>query len=235
MGKYKKNRNGPPADQGLATTVKVDASPQAFRLKRQGLGQRISGMAQRFLPLKRPAAGLAPHHRNRPSPHIARQANMAAVKSNKLNFKKFRFSIVFALVLGLAAAGGYSVMSTLSRSFHKVSDVFDSNRWGKLVKGKPAHEGRESMGSRASFASRPNSSYAAPKQQSVTQGRSHKSPHVVMKKVRDPFYKVHNPISKKHAVKHRKWSKKLAKIKKGTVKKYQQASVRYRKHKAPAR
>ena len=161
---------------------------------------------------------------------------MAQDKSSKIKFKKFRFSIVFALVLGLAAAGGYSVMNVLSKSFHKVSDIVDYNRWVKLAGGRPSPENHTRNHAGASVATQASRvSHTTPRQFQTGKNRLTKGRGLGRTKVRDPFHKVHNPMSKKHVQKHRKWSKKLAKIKKGTIQKVHQASLSYRKSRTSGR
>lgn len=237
MGKHNKRKDTPGPGLGLATTVKVDASPPVARQKPLGLGRRITGVARRFLPLRRPVLGHA-SHKDRPSPNPARYANMAPNKSKKLQFSKFRFSIVFALVLGLAGAGGYAMMSAMSRSFHKVTDVLSLDKWAKVVAGKPSRDGSGSAVRRTHSAGESSrAAYGASKRSSlVTQGRAtRKSQGARQSSLRDPFYKQHHPISKKHAAKHRKWSKKLAKIKKTSQQKYHKAAVQSRKKKLASR
>jgi hypothetical protein len=235
---------------GLATTVKVDPGPIPPRLAKRGLRQRISGVAQRFLPLKRPAVGLAPHHMNRPSPNPARYANMASNQSSKFTFKKFRFSIIFALLLGLAGAGGYAMMNALSKSFNKVTDLVDYKRWVKPSSSDSHYASNSRRDSKPNFFSGGNNDYQSKssyRENSYRKGpsykRSFRGGHKASKgqrfarqsKVRDPFYKEHHPLSKKHAVKHRKWSKKLAKIRQNSDRKFHNASYRSKRAKSKAK
>lgn len=239
MGR-KDKKNAPPGQgPGLATTVKVDPGKNAPKMAKPGFRQKISGVAQRFLPLKRPAVGLAPHHIDRPYPNPARYANMAPNKTSKFTLKNFRFSIIFALLLGLAGAGGYAMMNALSKSFNKVGDLVDYKRWVKPSDERRPYAGSKQNDAKPSFFS--SDSRQSPSKSSFQENSKRKSSYkrasrggkysrgksfAGRSKVRDPFYKEHNPLSKKHAIKHRNWSKKLAKIKKNTHRKYQTASYR---------
>ncbi len=239
MGRNDKKNAPPGQNLGFATTVKVDPGKKTPKLAKPGFGQRISGVAQRFLPLRRPAVGLAPHHIDRPSPNPARNANMAPNKSSKFTLKNFRFSIIFALLLGLAGAGGYAMMNALSKSFNKVGDLVNYKRWVRPSGEESHYAGSKHRDAKPSFFS--GESRQSPSKSSYQENSYRKSSHkqasrggkysrgksfAGRSKVRDPFYKEHNPLSKKHAVKHRNWSKKLAKIKKNTHRKYHTASYR---------
>lgn len=234
MGRKHKH-HPPPGDAGLglATTVKVDARPHVgwpLAPRSPRLKQRLTGFAQRFVPRRSPHPGAASPHHNRLPPHLARNAAMAQGKKVKLNFKKIRLFAAFAAVLGLAGVGGYTMMNAISRSFHKGSHIFDSSSWSQ--KKKPASSYRQLSGSSGQRLSTTGPKKSYHPRSYASGGRRHGASVAASRKgygKQGALHRQHPSHSKKHAIKNRNYSKKLAKIKKASRRDYQKASVRYRR------